>query len=67
MIGRHASEALAALCLLAWLLAVAGSEAYGPAVHFLPVAALVLIVFVRKPLPEKTSYQRWLKRAKVRR
>ena len=67
MIGRHASEALAALCLLAWLLAVAGEESYGPMVHLLPVAALVLLVFVRKPLPEKTSYQRWLKRAKVRR
>jgi hypothetical protein len=67
VIGRHASEALAALCLLAWLVALAGSESYGPTVHFLPVAAVVLLAFVRKPLPEKTSYQRWLKRAKVRR
>ena len=67
MIGRHAAEVLAALCLLAWLLAIAGSESYGPTVHLLPVAAAVLLVFVRKPLPQKTSYQRWLKRAKVRR
>lgn len=67
MIGRHVAEALAALCVVAWLLAVAGAESYGPTVHLLPVAALVLLVFVRQPLPEKSSYQRWLKRAKVRR
>jgi hypothetical protein len=67
VIGRHTTEALAALCLVAWMLAVLGSESYGPTVHLLPLAALVLFVFVRKPAPEKTSYQRWLKRAKVRR
>jgi hypothetical protein len=67
VIGRRASEALAALCVLAWLIAIAGSESYGPFIHLLPVAAAVLLVFVRKPAPEKTSYQRWLKRAKVRR
>jgi len=67
MTGRRIPEVLAALCLVAWLLAVFGAESYGPFVHFLPVAAVVLLVVIRKPPPDKTAYQRWLKRAKVRR
>jgi hypothetical protein len=66
-VSRRLPEVLAALCLVAWLLAMFGAESYGPTVHLLPVAAAVLLVAVRKPLPPKTAYQRWLKRGKVRR
>jgi hypothetical protein len=66
-VNRHLPEVLAALCFAAWLLALFGTESYGPTVHLLPVAAMVLLVAVRKPEPPKTAYQRWLKRGKVRR
>ena len=68
MKGRLLHWALAAVCLIAWGVALLGSAPADPVVHLLPVAALILLLLPGEAGSDgQTSYQRWLKRAKSRR